>query len=202
MIKNIIFDFGDVFLNLDKEATQRMLIRQGFAGITPEIMEMFYAYETGLISTEMFIENARKWVPGASSSDLVKAWNAILLDFPVYRLEFLEQLARQGSFRLFLLSNTNSLHIDCVAQKMGEKQYQRFIDCFEQYYFSHEVHLRKPDKEIFLHIVKENQLDPAQTLFIDDTEEHTVSANSLGIHVWHLQVGKEDIIELMSRIPS
>lgn len=201
MIKNIIFDFGDVFIDLDKEATLRMLIRQGFAGITPEIMELFYAYETGLISTDVFIENARKWVPGASTAELVRAWNAILLDFPAHRLEFIEQLARQGNYRIFLLSNTNSLHLECVAQKMGEKQYRQFIGCFEQCYFSHEVHLRKPDSEIFLHILKQNQLDPSQTLFVDDTEEHIRSAESLGIHVWHLQVGSEDIVELMSRIP-
>ena len=201
MIRNIIFDFGDVFINLDKEATLRMLIRQGFGGITPEMMDLFIAYETGLISTEFFLKSARKWVPGATEAELVTAWNAILLDFPGYRLEFIEQLARVGKYRLFLLSNTNAMHLECVAQKMGDKQYQRFIKCFEQCYFSHEVHLRKPDKEVFLHILKENQLDPRQTMFIDDTEEHIGTASSLGIHIWHLQPGEEDVIDLMSRIP-
>ena len=202
MIKNIIFDFGDVFIDLDKEATLRMLIRQGFGGVTPEIMELFISYETGLISTELFIGSARKWVPGATYAQLVTAWNAILLDFPLYRLEFIEQLARNGKYRLFLLSNTNAMHLECVVHKMGDKQYRRFTGCFEQCYFSHEVHLRKPDREIFLHILEENQLDPKQTLFIDDTEEHIRTAELLGINVWHLQVGKEDIIELMSRIQS
>ena len=202
MIKNIIFDFGDVFINLDKQATARMLIKSGFAGITPDLMELFMSYETGIVNTEFFISRAKKWVPNATNEQLLAAWNAILLDFPEYRLEFLEKLARENRFRLFLLSNTNALHIDKVNEIMGTSQFQRFINCFEHCYFSHEVHMRKPDPEIFAHILQDRGLIPNQTLFIDDTEEHTISAESLGLHIWHLQVGKEDIIELNEKLPN
>ncbi len=202
MIKNIIFDFGDVFINLDKQATARMLIKSGFAGITPDLMELFMSYETGIVNTEFFISRAKKWVPNATNEQLLAAWNAILLDFPEYRLEFLEKLARENRFRLFLLSNTNALHLDKVNEIMGTSQYQRFINCFEHCYFSHEVHMRKPDPEIFAHILQDQGLIPNQTLFIDDTEEHTISAESLGLRTWHLQVGKEDIIDLNEKLPN
>ena len=199
MIKNIIFDFGDVFINLDKEATARMMIKHGFAGITPDLMELFKAYETGLISTDLFLSKAKNWVPSASRNQLIEAWNAIILDFPEYRLEFIESLARENNYRLFLLSNTNALHIERVIDNMGQNNFDRFIRCFEVSYLSHEVNLRKPDQEIFQLILERNSLVPSETLFIDDTKEHTLGAQKLGIVTWHLSVGNEDVVELKTR---
>ena len=201
MIKNIIFDFGGVFFNLDMDATGRMMIKLGLAGITPEIMDLFIAYETGIISTKIFLKEAKKWVPDATDEQLRNAWNSILLDFPEYRLEFLEGLSRSRRYRLFLLSNTNALHLEKVEEKMGSDSYDRFKASFEKCYFSHEIYMRKPDSEIFEHILNEQNLDPAETMFIDDTSEHIKTAESLGLRVWHLQAGKEDIVELSTKIP-
>ena len=200
MIKNIIFDFGDVFINLDKEATARMMIKHGFAGLTPDLMDLFKAYEMGLISTDLFLERANKWAPQANKDQLIEAWNAIILDFPEYRLEFIESLSRESRFRLFLLSNTNDLHIQRVIKNMGQDNFDRFTNCFEVCYLSHEVNMRKPDEDIFRHIINENSLLASETLFIDDTEEHTITARGLGIHTWHLAVGLEDVVELKTKI--
>lgn len=201
MIKNLILDFGDVFINLDKEATARMLIRHGFAGITPGLLDLFENYETGRISTDEFLFRARKWVPEASDEQLVNAWNAIILDFPDYRLEFLQGLARENRFRLFLLSNTNSLHLERVVQRMGKDRYDQFIKCFDCCYFSHEIGLRKPDKAIFNHVLEDQTLIPEETFFVDDTREHIESSRELGIKTWHLKVGADDIVQLKSRLP-
>lgn len=200
MVKNIIFDFGGVFINLDKEATARMLVKLGFAGITPELMDLFIAYETGIISTELFLERAKNWVPKASNEELRNAWNSILLDFPAYRLHFLEGIARCGTHRLFLLSNTNAMHLEKVEEKMGTEDYLRFKNSFEYCYFSHELHMRKPETEIFAYVLQQNNLNPAETMFIDDTEEHIMTAKKLGMHVWHLQIGEEDIVELNTKL--
>ncbi|MGI9547275.1 MAG: HAD family hydrolase, partial [Flavobacteriaceae bacterium] len=153
MIKNIIFDFGGVFIDLDKEATARMLIGRGVAGMTPDLLALFEEYEKGIISTDIFLRNSKKWVPKANTPELIEAWNAILLDFPDYRLEFLEGLSREGSYRLFLLSNTNALHLESVVEKMGKERFHRFTSSFEYCYFSHIVNMRKPDTEIFEHVL-------------------------------------------------
>ena len=200
MIKNIIFDFGDVFINLDKEATSRMLIHLGFAGVTPDLINLFNAYETGTISTDSFVEQAGKWVPRANPTQLRRAWNAILLDFPDYRLDFLESLSKEGKYKLYLLSNTNELHLTSVRDKMGDEKYLKFLSYFQHCYFSHEVNMRKPDAEIFEYILQRNNLPPDETLFIDDTGEHILSAAKLGLRTWHLQVGKEDIVTLKSKL--
>ncbi|MEK6154333.1 HAD family phosphatase [Flavobacteriaceae bacterium 3-367] len=200
MIKNIIFDFGDIFINLDKPATLRELGKLGFETITPQIESLAQSYESGLISTEKFVEDARNSIPMASTAQLISAWNAIILGFPEYRLNFIENLSGLGSHRLFLLSNTNALHIATVKEHMGLDRYVRFKECFEKFYLSHEIHLRKPDADCYLHVLRENDLEPSETLFIDDTKENTDAASALGIKTWHLKVGVEDIITLNSRL--
>ena len=101
---------------------------------------------------------------------------------------------------MFLLSNTNDLHMRYVRDTMGMERYERFKRCFEGFYLSYEMGLRKPEPGIFLRLLETHGLRPGETLFIDDTLEHIQSAAGLGLHTWHLQVGREDVRELLSRI--
>lgn len=200
MIKNIIFDFGDVFLNLDKSAAAKALAAYGFIETTPELDLLFKDYEKGVISTEPFLNATKAVFPKATVPQLIAAWNSILLDFPLSRLEFLEQLASKNQYRLFLLSNTNELHIDFVRKQMGDPDYGRFKDCFEQFYLSYEMGMRKPDLEIFEYILHQNYLTAPETLFIDDTLENIETASTMGIKCWHLVVGKEEVTELKNHL--
>lgn len=200
MIKNIILDFGDIFIDLDKSATPKAMEAFGYSELTPELSVLFNTYEKGLITTDDFIAQIKNTFPKASEKDILQAWNAILLDFPDYRLEFLEQLAKEKKYRLFLLSNTNDLHIEFVKKQMGTKKYSRFKNAFEQFYLSYEIFLRKPDVEIYDYVLKQNNLNPLETIFVDDTKENTDAAATLGIKVWNLQVGQEDIINLKSKL--
>ncbi|MBT8292770.1 MAG: HAD family phosphatase [Eudoraea sp.] len=200
MIENIIFDFGDVFINLDKQATAREMEKFGFKYLTPELEELFAAYEKGLITTEYFLDQTSQMFPKAGKKDLMHAWNSIILDFPEERLKFIEKLAKEKDYRLFLLSNTNELHIDYVKQRMGNERFARFKKCFEKFYLSHEINLRKPERSIFEFVLNSNSLKAENTFFVDDSSEHTSAAAELSICCWHLKVGKEDILELKSKI--
>ncbi len=200
MIKNIIFDFGDIFINLDKEAIYKEMALFGFKELTPEIDSLAKRYEVGRISSEEFIAKLNRIFPKATSEKIVNAWNSIILDFPERRLQFIEALKKEGKYRLFLLSNTNELHIDYVKATMGMAAYNRFKACFEQFYLSHEINLRKPNSEIYAFVLQENGLKANETLFIDDTKENSDSAQELGIQCWHLQVGKEDITDLKAKL--
>lgn len=200
MIKNIILDFGDIFIDLDKSATSKALEKFGFETLTPELVHLFNTYEKGLITSTEFLKEVSNQFPTASERDFISAWNCILLDFPNYRLEFLEEFAAENRHRLFLLSNTNDIHIEYVKQKMGMSQFNRFKEPFEVFYLSYEMGMRKPDVEIFDYVLSENRLIASETLFVDDTKENTDAAASLGIQVWNLQVGKEDITQLKSHL--
>ena len=157
MIKNIIFDFGDVFINLDKMATARAMEKYGFRGITPELDEIFKNYEMGKMGSDEFLERTNILFPTATKKDLIEAWNAILLDFPEERLQFLEALHVENKYRLFLLSNTNEIHIENERQKMAER-FVRFEKSFEVFYLSYEMGKRKPNKDIFEQVLDENKL--------------------------------------------
>jgi putative hydrolase of the HAD superfamily len=200
MIKNVIFDFGDIFINLDKDALFKELRCYGFDTLTPKLENLAQDYETGLISSEAFLEELKSHFPTAKKLDLKRAWNSILLDFPDHRLEFLEQLYREGTYRLFLLSNTNEIHIDYVKDTIGMTKYNRFKACFEQFYLSHEIQRRKPNKDIYEYVLQENNLRPTETFFVDDTKANTDAALELGIQCWNLQVGQEEIIDLKARL--
>ncbi len=195
MIKNIIFDFGDIFINLDKTATPAAMSHFGFTEITPTLDHIFKEYEKGNLSTDVFLQKTAAIFPKASRVDLVSAWNAILKDFPDYRLNFLKEFKEQENYRLFLLSNTNDLHIEQVKRQMGSA-YTAFKNCFEVFYLSYEMGKRKPDANIFEQVLQENNLIAEETFFVDDTKENTDAAALLGIKTWNLLVGKEDIIDL------
>ncbi|PTX61709.1 putative hydrolase of the HAD superfamily [Kordia periserrulae] len=198
MIKNIIFDYGDIFINLDKTATNRELLQLGISDFTPEMISKNQAYEKGLITTDEFVDFYHTQFPKATKNQLIDAWNAILLDFPKHRMEFIKNLAKDNNYRLFILSNTNDLHISWIQQDWGMELYTEFKNCFEQFYLSHEIHLRKPDANIYEFVLQQNNLQPEETIFIDDTKENTETAASLGIHTWNLIPGKEDIVDLFT----
>ena len=133
------------------------------------------------------------------NESLIYAWNAILLDFPKHRLTFLKNLVASKKYRLFLLSNTNELHISWIQKNWGMDLYNDFKNCFEQFYLSHEINFRKPNTDIYNFVLKENSLKATETLFVDDLKENTESAKTLGLHVWNLIPGKEDVIDLLKK---
>lgn len=200
MIKNIILDFGDVLINLDKPATAKAMVQHGFTEITPALEVLFQDYEKGFLGSSDFLDEVASHFPNANRDYLIKAWNSILLDFPEHRLEFIEQLARENQYKMILLSNTNDLHIEHVKEKMGMERFSRFKNAFDVFYLSYEMGMRKPDAEIFDFVLQENRLLAHETFFVDDVPENTASASDLGIKVWNLQVGKEEITQLKSRL--
>jgi HAD superfamily hydrolase (TIGR01509 family) len=196
MIKTIIFDFGDVFLTLDKSATLKHMKIHGATELSEELIKVNASYEKGLISSSDFIQHYITCFPGLTQDAFSKAWNSILIEFPAERLEFLKQLQASGKYTLILLSNTNALHIDWV--KANIPIYEEFKSCFDQFYLSHEIHYRKPNRDVFEYVLNTNKLSPEETLFVDDTQDHILSAKTLGLHIWHLQAGKEEVVDLFS----
>jgi HAD superfamily hydrolase (TIGR01509 family) len=197
MINAIIFDFGDVFINLDKQATADGLKNLGISEWNEDLDQLNLQYELGVISEEDFLSGIQKHTSNASIEDILKAWNAVLLDFPLYRLEFLQMLSKK--YRLFLLSNTDAIHINTFEQKTGTSFYSDFYQCFEKVYFSFEVGMRKPNPEIYSFVLDQNGLQAKHTLFIDDKKENTDAALVLGLPVWNLQVGEEDVVDLFDK---
>ena len=197
MIETIIFDFGDVFINLDKQATPLGLKKLGLEKWSTQIDSLNFNFEKGLISKIDFLDGLNNLVPNANQKEVLDAWNGVLLDFPMYRLEFLEKISKK--YQLFLLSNTDSIHINYFKDRNGDDFYNRFYNCFEKVYFSYDLGMRKPDIEIYNFVINENNLIPEKTLFVDDNFDNIEGAKKTRLQVWHLLKGKEDVIELFEK---
>ena len=198
MINTIIFDFGDVFINLDREASLTALKKLGLHSWNDELEHLNQEFERGKLTEVQFIIGLKKLIPNASIDDLRAAWNSVLLDFPLQRLEFLQRLSMMN-YKLFLLSNTDEIHIAKFEHMLGATFIREFYQCFEKVYFSFEIGVRKPDPQAFDYIIKKHGLSPKNTLFIDDKKENTDIASSLGMQVWNIVPGKEDITQLFDK---
>jgi len=195
MIKTIVFDFGNVFLNLDiNGALQNALNLFKLKKIPEEMNAVNSLYEQGLISTEEFIEFYTENFPKIPKEKMIENWNFMLKDFPKDRLEFLKELKKSSKYKLILLSNTNEIHIDWVKENIPF--YEDFKNCFDKFYLSHEIMLRKPNADIFKFVLKENSLEANQTLFIDDNLDNINSAKKMNYHIWHINPENEDLTTL------
>ena len=165
MINTIIFDFGDIFINLDKEAPISLFKKLGLSEWNSDLNQLNIQFEKGKISEDEFLFGIQEQIPNASKDEILFAWNSILLDFPLRRLEFLQKLKK--NYRLFLLSNTDSIHIETFERENGVSFYSDFYQCFEKVYFSFEMGMRKPDSVIFNYIIRKHDLFPKRILFVD-----------------------------------
>lgn len=201
MIKALIFDFGNVFLNLDIEgAMKKTLDTFNVHGLSDDMVQTNERYETGAISSEAFIDFYRKKFPNISEDTWVPLWNSMLKDFPKYRLEFLQDLKKSKDYKLILFSNTNEIHLSWVKQHISF--YETFKNCFDAFYLSHEVHLRKPDVSTYKFILSKHDLKAENCFFVDDNAHNIKGAASLGIHTWHIDPKHEDVIELFDKHPN
>lgn len=195
MIKTLIFDFGDVFINLDKTgALENALNLFEIDQFPEELIAVNSLYEQGLISTDEFIDFYTNNFNNLSQDVIIKAWNYILKDFPIHRFKFIHKLAKEKEYKLILLSNTNELHINWIKKHIHF--YTEFKDCFDKFYLSHLIGLRKPNKNIFEFVLDNNNLQANECLFIDDTKENTETAKELGFNTWNIDESKEDVIDL------
>ncbi len=193
-IRHIIFDLGGVLLNIDYHLTEQAFVKAGiqnFGAIYSQLQQtpIFDDFETGRINEEFFIEAMQMASKtNLTASSIVDAWNAMLLDFPLRRLQILQQL--RGHYDLFLLSNTNTIHEQAFNQiLMNQHQIPNLGVFFDRVYLSHRVGLRKPDTKIFQKVIDDNNLTPEYTLFIDDSPQHIEGAKSLGIQTIFLEKG-------------
>ncbi len=200
-IRNIILDLGGVILELDVDRTIRAFHALGFpplqsADIILSKYPFFLEFEAGRINPRDFIRR----VAGISDDhvtdqQILDAWNSMILGFRKESVELLLKLSKK--FRLFLLSNTNAIHAVQYNRQLHEDHGIANLDeIFEKVYYSHELKMRKPDPDIFRHVLRDQNLLASESLYIDDTGIHVETARSLGFHAYHL-VPPERITDIL-----
>ncbi len=189
----MIFDLGGVIIDLDLEASYREFSRLSGLEI-PEVINrtrglmLFEDYETGAINSQDFRNQINELLEmTATNQEIDHAWCALLGEIPSERLNLLNKL--KHGYRTFALSNTNDIHaqkFDQIAeQSLGNAVL--FSEHFERVYLSHEMKMRKPNIEIYQTVLADQDLNPSETLFIDDNLENILGAESVGIQTVHLK---------------
>lgn len=200
-VKTIAFDFGGILTGLDKQRCVEALRKVGAGRIAYYVDEckqedLFHTLEMGLCSVHEFCEEARRQCSytdengvlhecQTTDEELVWAWNELLLGVPEEKLRIVKQLHDSGKYKLLVMSNTNVVHWERAEKEffthVGDKQGLTPADFFDQIFLSCDMHLVKPDPEIFKRMLVESDSDAATTLFIDDNKLNCEAAESVGI---------------------
>lgn len=191
-IKNIIFDFGGVIINIDENNIARELISRGSKNVEEQHKyliehDIYNKLETGKISDQVFREEIKKICDiELNDNDVDDIWNTLIMDFPPQRFSLLQDI--KNNYRTFLLSNTNLIHW-YYYQDEFRKRYglMGLSELFEMDYYSYMMGVRKPDPEIFMMVLQDSQLEPKETLFIDDNLENCLTARQLGMYAYNIR---------------
>ncbi|MGI8581804.1 MAG: HAD family hydrolase [Chitinophagaceae bacterium] len=193
-IKAIIFDFGGVILNIDFSKTSRAFRELGVKGFDDMYSQknanpLFQHLEVGKLNEEEFYDAFRKATSVKTTNQEIRfAWNALLLNYRREALHTLKTII--DKYRLYLLSNTNIIHQQAFNKIFTEEIGDGSLnDSFDKIYYSHEMSYRKPDKEAYEYVLKENNLSPSETLFIDASIQNIEGAKAVGLQTIFLKDG-------------
>ena len=187
--KNIIFDLGNVLVKLNPEGCIGAFKAIGMGELVDsnpqsEGMKLMSKLGVGMITTEEFCEAARKLTgTDVTNGEIIDAANKMLVEIPDEKKERLLQLKKAG-YRLFLLSNTIDIHWDYCVELLFPYQNHGVEDYFEQCFLSQRMHLAKPNARIYEEVIRQANIHPDETLFIDDLKENCEAAEKLGIHTF------------------
>ncbi|NVO20951.1 MAG: HAD family phosphatase [Bacteroidetes bacterium] len=195
LIRNIIFDLGGVLLNINPEITGKALADLGVKDmriVNDQLLadRVYYRFDSGQITPAEFREEIRKHcgIP-LIDAQVDTAWNALLLDFPAERVKLLHDL--KANYKVYLLSNTNSIHFESYTESFRRVYGEEMTELFHRLFLSYELGCHKPDKIIYEKVISLAQLNPKETLFIDDSGINLPEAVNTGLVALHLKAGME-----------
>lgn len=211
MIKNIIFDLGGVLLDIDLIHCMKQVQALGvdFDSLSKQTLPAdqsssqkaavmgegivatgeTHLYQIGEISTTDFISGIQRLCnQGTTFQQVLDAWNTCCIAIPQYRLDKVLQLRKRG-YHTYMLSNTNDAHWQDIVKRCfgGQEQVNRY---FDKVFLSQEMHLAKPNDEIYLEVLKNIEADASECLFIDDSTQNIQAAAALGFNTIHADVSK------------
>ncbi|MBQ8530905.1 MAG: HAD family phosphatase [Parabacteroides sp.] len=195
-IKNIIFDFGGVIINLTRNRCIEAFENLGVINVRDQLVnnyqhkDLFMQIEMGLITPAEFRNRIRLLTRRSLTDEQIdEAWIAMLDDIPIYKLELLLELRKQ--YNTILLSNTNVIHWKWAEQTFFSYKGHQVSDFFDRIYLSYQLHMEKPNTDIFEYVIENANISPTETLFIDDAIPNCRTAETLGIRTYTPQA-RED----------
>ena len=191
-IKNIIFDFGGVIIDIEFDRVRDAFNKLGIDDFDKYFnkfrqTDIFDKFDTGRVGEDEFFSEIEKHLPaGVRRDDVISAWNAMLGGFPGEHFHYLINMKQK--YNTYLLSNTNETHLRYYFSRLNEWFGIENMDVFfKKTYYSHEIHLRKPNTDVFGFVCNDAGLDMSETLFIDDSPQHVEGARKAGLRAFHME---------------
>lgn len=193
-IDAVVFDIGGVLINFEFDRAFRAA--SAAVGIPPqEIRARLFgkgdfshwdremdvvAFECGRISDREFHLRVEKILNSRIPYEhFCAAWNGIFTGQIESTLTLMNELRQRPDVKVGVLSNTNSLHFNHLRRSMT------VFDEMDHVYVSHEIGCRKPDAESYLHVLKEMDVAPERSVFVDDLPENIAAAQKVGMKTVH-----------------
>lgn len=201
-IKNIIFDLGNVLCDIDFKRTVDAFQTLGGDKIDLNLENymdhpIFGGIEKGEISAAQFRDQIREMLQSDASDDIIdEAWSAVIVKSDIERIKLIKSLRK--NYRIFILSNTDEIHIARATQLFKDDFDIDFFGLFEKCYYSHELALEKPGFEIYNTVLADAGIKAEETLFIDDKADNIEAAKQLGIMSYLFDNKKEKLEEIFN----
>ncbi|KAG0039514.1 hypothetical protein BGZ82_007909 [Podila clonocystis] len=191
-IKNLIFDLGNVLVEVNQDGSAvkfEELRSTNYAALPKNVVTEF---QTGKISSQHFRTTVRASIglpSRVTDTQFDHAWGAVLVKIASGRMELIQRLRRDSSYKVYVLSNSDPILTKCLNKICLREHHEHSLDpFFEKIFYSHVIGFMKPDVRAFKFVINDQHLVPGETLFMDDSAENIRAASSCG-----LQAVKVDI---------
>lgn len=184
---NIVFDLGGVILDIDRDRCVAALEALGLTDAA-RLLDLyvqagsFLALEEGKMSAAEFFDELRSRCddPVVTDAAINEAINSFITGLPLERLQALRHLRQQGK-RIFALSNTNPIMYPTRIAELFRGEGLEIDDCFDGQILSFREHVCKPSPAIYQRLLTRYGLNPARTIFVDDSAKNCEAAEAEGI---------------------
>lgn len=208
MIKNIVFDFGGVIADIDREQAVQAFIRLGVKD-ADRILDkyhqtgIFQELEEGTLTEEAYRNELGKLCGRTLSwEEVQQAWLGFFTGIDVRKLHYLETLRREG-YKLYVLSNTNPYVMGWACSEHFSSEGKPLTAYFEKLYLSYQIGCTKPDRRIFEFMLTDSKMQPEETLFVDDGASNIAAGRELGMYTFQPENGSDwsdELAKLLIRL--
>lgn len=203
MVKNLLFDLGGVIMDIKKERCVAAFERLGLPDAPAFFGEYsqkgpFLQVEKGTLSVDGFHRMLHEAIPHpVTDAEIDAAFCQFLIGIPTHRLASLRELRR--NYKVYLLSNTNPIMWNSKIRDEFTREGLTREDYFDGMVTSFESLALKPSHEIFRLAAEKFGIEPAETIFIDDSQTNLDAAAALGFATQLVAPGQEFAALLSAR---
>lgn len=179
MIKVVVFDYGGVLtLGTYTEALLKVLVKKYGVETSEENYRKFddliVEFDFGKMKPQHFVDRVNKALGTRLS---LPEMRDVVRQARNLNPKVIELVKRTGKkYRVLMLSDNDPINVEIL-----NTEGQDLLHLFEKTYFSCNLKMRKPDKRIFEHLLKDSGLKAEECIFIDDKEKNTRAAEEVGM---------------------